>query len=130
LETGHLSVPEIIQVAKEARARGLEKIAITHPESMLVGMPLNDQIELGRLGCYLSHCYNAIGESATMAEMAQNIRGAGFGRCLIATDFGQAKNPWPVDGLRLFIAGLLAEGFKKSEIRRMVSQNPAQLLAG
>jgi hypothetical protein len=130
LETGHLSVPEIIQIAKEARARGLEKVVITHPESVLVGMPLNDQVELARLGCYLAHCYNVIGESATMAEMAQNIRGVGFGQCLIATDFGQAKNPWPVDGLRLFISGLLSEGFKKSEIRRMVSQNPAQLLAG
>jgi hypothetical protein len=128
LETGHLSVPEIKQVAKEARSRGVEKVAITHPESVLVEMSLDDQAELSRMGCFLAHCYNVIGESATMAEMARNIRAVGFAQCLMATDFGQAKNPPPVEGLRLFIAGLLAEGFTPAEIRRMVRNNPAQLL--
>jgi hypothetical protein len=130
LETGHLSIPEIKQVATEARQRGLEKIAITHPESILVGMPLDDQVELARLGCFMAHCYNVIGESCTMAEMAHNIRTVGFARCLMATDFGQAKNPWPVEGLRSFITGLLGEGFRPAEITKMVKENPTELLAG
>ena len=47
---------------------------------------------------------------------------------MIATDFGQAYNPHPIDGMRQFIKVLLALGVSHSEIDVMARRNPAKLL--
>ncbi len=130
LETGHLSVPEIIQVAREARPRGL-KVMVTHPESPLVGMGTAEQVELAGLGCHFEHCFgNTVGQwSVPPAEIAHNIRAAGVSSSVMATDFGQAHNPPPAEGLAAFIAAMLAEGFTPADVRRMVQATPRALLS-
>lgn len=132
LATGDISAPDAKRVAQEARARGLQKVVITHPETWIVVMPLDDQLELARLGCCLEHCYATIiadrGVSAT--TMAHNVRAAGVASAMLATDFGKLHQPPPVEGLRAAIAVMLSEGFSPSEVRQMVRDNPQALLAG
>jgi hypothetical protein len=46
----------------------------------------------------------------------------------MATDFGQAENPPPVEGMRRYVKEMLDSGFKQNEIERMTRINPAGLL--
>src|SRR5262249_29848055 len=53
LSTGHLSLPEIRVLVKEARSIGVRKILITHPDLALSGMTLEDQQALAADGAVL-----------------------------------------------------------------------------
>ena len=53
LSTGHLSLPEIRVLVKEARSIGVRKILITHPDLALSGMSLEDQQALAADGAIL-----------------------------------------------------------------------------
>jgi len=44
------------------------------------------------------------------------------------SDFGQAVNPSPVDGYKMFVASLLALGMDPADIKKVVAENPARLL--
>jgi hypothetical protein len=44
------------------------------------------------------------------------------------TDFGQLMVFDPIDGMRLFIRGMIHFGFTKEEVKMMVQTNPAKLL--
>jgi hypothetical protein len=132
LGTGHLSVPEIQALVPVARAVGIRKVLITHPEHPPVEMPLLEQEELrDRYGVFFERCLisTTLGRGAlTLGEMAAGIRRVGWETTAISTDFGQPYNPFPVEGLAAFIAGLQAEGFAPAEIDRMSRMNPALLL--
>jgi hypothetical protein len=57
LGTGHLSVPEIRQLVPAARAAGVRRILITHPESHFVAMPVAVQRELCGPDVFFERCY-------------------------------------------------------------------------
>jgi hypothetical protein len=131
LATGDVSAENARKVAQEARARGLQKVVITHPETGIVSMPLEYQTELARLGCYIEHCYASWSNDrdVTAATVAHNIRTAGTSASMLATDYGKAHLPTPVEGLRAAIASMLAEGFSTGELKQMVRNNSQSLLA-
>ncbi len=131
LATGDVSAEHARQVAREARARGLPKVVITHPETGIVSMPVEYQTELARLGCHIEHCYAswANDRDVTAAAVAHNIRSAGLSASMLATDYGKRALPTPVEGLRAAIASMLAQGFSTAEVRRMVRDNSQALLA-
>ena len=128
LGTGHLSGEEQQQLVPEARRRGI-KTVITHAEVTPIAVELT--AEFSALGAFVEHAYIALtvghGEH-TFASIAASIRQAGPGQAILSTDLGQAHNPSPPEGLRMFIAGMLQQGFDDAEVRRMVRDNPAQLL--
>ena len=132
LGTGHLSPAEIVQLVPAARAAGVRKIVITHPEHPPVEMPLLMQEELrDRYGVYFERCLvtTELGHGRLpFAALAAVIRRLGCATTIIATDFGQPHNPYPVDGLALYIAHLKAEGFADADIALMSQANPACLL--
>ncbi|MCL4534489.1 MAG: DUF6282 family protein [Bacteroidetes bacterium] len=131
LETGHISVAEIFAIAREARSRDV-KVMVTHPESPLVGMSADEQLQLAGIGCYFEHCYgNTVGQwGVPTAEMAHNIYLVGVPSSVMATDFGQAHNPPPTEGLRSFIRAMLEAGFSAAQVKQMVQDNPRHLLEG
>ena len=132
LGTGHLSPAETLQLVPAARAAGVRKILITHPEHPPVEMPLLMQEELrDRYGVTFERCLIAteLGHGRLpFAALAAAIRRVGCATTVIATDFGQPENPYPVDGLATYIAHLRSEGFAGSDIARMSQANPARLL--
>jgi hypothetical protein len=131
LATGDVSAENARKIAQEARAQGLQKVVVTHPETGIVSMPLDYQMELARLGCYIEHCYAswANDRDVTAATVAHNIRAAGTSASMLATDYGKAHLPSPVEGLRAAVASMLAEGFSTTEVRQMVRDNSQALLA-
>jgi len=132
LGTGHLSPAEIVHLVPAARAAGVRKIVITHPEHSPVEMPPLMQEELrDGYGVYFERCLitTELGHGRLpFAALAAVIRRLGCATTLIATDFGQPENPYPVQGLALYIAHLQAAGFSDADIIRMSRTNPARLL--
>jgi len=132
LGTGHLSPAESAQLVPAAHAAGVRKILITHPEHPPVEMPPLMQEELrDRYRVMFERCLisTELGHGRLpFAALAAVIRRLGCASTIIATDFGQPENPYPVDGLAQYIAHLLAEGFSQAEIAMMSQANPARLL--
>lgn len=129
LATGHLSRDEIFAVAAAALELGVRRVLITHPEFTSQRLGPEDQAELGRMGCYLEHCFTtAYAGRCTFDEMFANIRAAGVERCLISTDLGQVDNPPPEDGMALMADRLLEAGFSEDEVRTMAVENTSALV--
>jgi hypothetical protein len=130
LGTGHLSVPEIVLVVREARQLGLRKVLVTHPDNRMIEMPAGTQRELAGLGAYFERTYESVLTHPTLdlAGLAARIRTVGLHSTVLTSDFGQPENPAPVAGFRECIAGLLAAGITLDEVRLMAGENPSRLL--
>jgi hypothetical protein len=132
LGTGHLSPAETLQLVPAAHAAGVRKILITHPEHPPVEMPLLMQEELrDRYEVAFERCLitTELGHGRLpFPALAAAIRRVGCATTIIATDFGQPENPYPVDGLAIYIACLRVEGFAGPDIALMSQANPARLL--
>ena len=115
----------------DKRMEVLKKILITHPHNEIPNLPLADQLEFARKGAYLEHCFAVTTPmffNARIQDLVEAIRKAGPDRCVLASDLGQVCNPSPMEGLRIFILGLMSLGITREEIDTMVRKNPAKLL--
>ena len=131
LSTGHLSLAEIQTLIPAARAAGITRILVTHPDLALSGIGVADQKALADAGAILEKDVNTLGppwHSTTIEVMIHSIREVGPARCVLATDYGQLHSPAPVEGLRIFVQLCLEQGISEAEIRTMVAENPARLL--
>jgi hypothetical protein len=132
LGTGHLSVEETVALVRLAQERGLRKIVVTHPEAPFIRMPIATQAELAGERVFFERCYvftmPSTGATVSVADIAAQIRSVGPDSTVLSTDFGQAANPSPVDGMRAYLAGLAAHGFGPGDIRLMAGETPARLL--
>jgi hypothetical protein len=129
LATSHIRPSEMVAVVEAARAVGVQRIVVTHPEFPTTLLPVDLQRELAGLGCYFERCYTtpATGK-ITWEQVYDNIRQVGPETTIVATDLGQSTAPYPDEGLATFIGNLLDNGFSRSEVQRMVRDNPAQVL--
>ncbi|MFQ5899366.1 MAG: DUF6282 family protein [Candidatus Methylomirabilia bacterium] len=131
LSTGHLSLPEIKLLVREARRVGVRKILVTHPDLGLSGIPVDEQKALAAEGALLEKDMITMmpaWRSITLEQMAKSIRELGPEHCVLGTDFGQLHHPSPAEGLRMFIQMLLEQGMTPDEIRTMAVDNPCRLL--
>jgi hypothetical protein len=131
LATGHVSVEEISVLVRAAREAGVCKVVVTHPEMPWVDVPVGIQEELRDLGAYFERCYAStlpgIG-GVPLAHIVTHIRQVGLESTVLATDCGATTIPSPAEGMRKYVAGLLAEGFSERDIKLMISETPAGLL--
>lgn len=131
--SGHLEPSETLLLFRRARELGVERLIATHPHAPFVAASTDEVLALADLGavCELNYafCTQAISEPQPVAHVSEMIREVGVERCLLATDGGQAGNPVPVEMMRAFLGGLLELGFEEEELRTMVAEVPARLLA-
>lgn len=133
LATGHISPEETRTVAEAARAAGVEKIVVTHPEWWLVGMSEEEQIFLAReYGIVLERCFaqNMGGGRyrRNLPDTLRFIRRAGAGCVLLSTDGGQTENPLWQDAARMTLRYLSDNGVSAQELRYMTHDLPCRLL--
>jgi hypothetical protein len=132
LATGHISVEEILAIVRMGRERGLCKLLITHPDSPLIRMPVETQIEISAEGIFFERCYldttYVMEYFTTLKEIAGVIRKVGVSSTVLTTDFGLAGLPSQVQGLSAYLEGLFQEGIKPEEIYRMAGETPTFLL--
>lgn len=136
LGTGHLSREEIMVLVKEAKDAGVQKILVTHADSDLHNLSQEDQAQLAGWGAYIEHTFTRSMPYKDIEgrprinpkEIVANMKRVGTEMCIMATDAGQFENPFPFEGMRLFVQNMLRCGVKEKEIEMMIKTNPARLL--
>ena len=133
LSTSHLSPRESLILAMEAKKAGLDRVAVTHVNSDIIGASIEQQKELARQGAYLEYCFapclpSPWRDSQPVQTIIEMIRQVGPEHCVVATDLGRFAYAPPAEGLRMFIAALLLGGVREKDLERMVKINPAHLL--
>jgi hypothetical protein len=137
LGTGHLSVQEIQHLVPAARAAGVRRILITHPELSITNMSIAVQQALAGPGVFFERCLIVTvppgplvppGPTVPLSAIAAAVRQVGPETTVLATDFGQPENPSPVEGLQRYIAGMMELGISQKGIECMTQINPASLL--
>jgi Family of unknown function (DUF6282) len=129
LATSHIRPSEVMPVVKAAKEVGVQRIVITHPEFPTTLLDIPRQQELARLGVYFERCFTTPNTGKIAWEQVYaNIRQVGPETTILATDLGQSNAPYPDEGLGMFAARLLDNGFSEAEVRPMVRDNAAQLL--
>ena len=136
LATAHISVEEIFLVAAAARAAGVEKIVVTHPEWWIVAMPFAEQKRIAsEYGVFLERCYAqnqgvgaGNGYKSNLPGNLEVIQGVGYQHVLISTDGGQVENPaWEI-AEEEYLTYMLKHGVPVQQVRYMSKELPASLL--
>lgn len=134
LATGHSSPAESLMIIEAAKARGIERIIVTHPFISAIGMDVETQKKAAAMGALLEYPYNATlppfgtKENSPMDDHLKAIRAVGAENVVISSDLGQQGNPVHPDGLITFVQALQDGGFSAAEIRAMTQTNPAKFL--
>ncbi|HEX3014751.1 MAG TPA: DUF6282 family protein [Methanobacterium sp.] len=129
LATGHLKPEDIFSLIDYAKSLKIKKILINHPLTGVVGATIDEQKEMSKYA-YLEHCFVACmkrHDNLDPKVIADAIKETGYKRCIMATDFGQAHNPAPVEGMKMFINSMIKYGIKEKYINKMCIQNPSKL---
>jgi hypothetical protein len=138
-DCGHVSGPEAVALAEEARRRGVARLR-THcsdypPDAIAAITALGGIAEFSFFT--LTHATQVgithadaeahrIDASGTLQDLATRIRAAG-GRAILSSDSGVYLLPPPVEAFREFLLLVQSEGFATADISRMVRDNPAAL---
>ncbi len=138
LATGHSSADESIVITKAARAAGVTKILVTHALAEAIGATPEKLRRLTELGAilectWLTHSPGSggavnVGRAMPLPHGVEMMRAIGFEHFVVSSDFGQANNPVPIEGMRLYLTALLAHHVTPAEIDILARRNPARLL--
>lgn len=132
--SGHVTPADAIAAFERAHEIGITRLVVTHPHALFVGAQADDMKRLAALGAMNEMHYAfvtaVIQPPQTMEYIAAVIREVGVANCYLATDGGQKMNPVPVEALRLFMVGMLEQGFSEDEVRYMVADAPRKILFG
>jgi uncharacterized protein DUF6282 len=141
--TGHASPTEVLAIIEAARDAGCDRIVVTHAEFDVVNMTTEQMRKAAAMGAKLE--IDAMGSlmgpqahlawmrhwrQVTYKESATHIKEVGAQHFVLGTDLGQTGNPSQPDGYAMLVAGLMAEGVSKDEIRLMGRETPGKLLMG
>lgn len=131
LATGHIGAEECFPVVEAARAAGVEKIVITHPEFWVVGMTPEQQADIVRkYDVLLESVYAQPVNGSYKINIPDNIA-AMKAICpehfVISTDSGQTVNPYWYESYTTYFKAV-SEVFTSEQVRRMTHDNPAWLL--
>jgi hypothetical protein len=130
--TGHIAPEETSVLAERARDLGVQ-ILITHPEWGATFYSNNAQRKLRDLGnvrferCFVSTTHRC--GSVPMAVIERAIAEVGVETTVLSTDLGQPDTPPPAEGFRIYAERLRAAGFSVDDIRRMMRDNPREVLS-
>jgi len=129
LATSHIRPSEMVPVVTAAREAKVNRIVITHPEFPTTLLSIEQQQELARLGAYFERCFTTPNTGKISWEQVYaNIREVGPDTTILATDLGQTTAPYPDEGLATWAERLLDNGFSEADLRKMLRDNPTQLL--
>ena len=131
LATGHIGAEECFPVVEAARAAGVEKIVITHPEFWVVGMTPEQQADIVRkYDVLLESVYAQPVNGSYKINIPDNIaakKAIGPENFVISTDSGQTVNPYWYESYTTYFKAV-SEVFTSEQVRRMTHDNPAWLL--
>lgn len=133
LGTAHISPKECFVVTEAAKAAGVEKVVVTHPEWWLTGMTVEDQVRLVKdYHVILERCYaQNMGGGKYKSNLSSNveiINTVGYQNIMVDTDGGQVENPnWEL-AMEEYMQYLVDHGIPEEQVRYMTHDIPAKLL--
>ena len=131
LATGHIGAEECFPVVEAARAAGVEKIVVTHPEFWVVGMMQEQQAEIvKKYDVLLESVYAQPVNGSYKINIPDNIaamKAIGPEHFVISTDSGQTVNPYWYESYTTYFKAV-SEVFTSEQVRKMTHDNPAWLL--
>lgn len=129
---GHMSFEETWALFERAADLGITKLVDTHPLSDAWKPLAIEQIrQLSALGAYTELVFGNLMPrlgSYDPAQYVELIHDIGADKCILSTDWGQAVDPSPAEGMRFFIGTMLQYGCTEDELLWMVRANPSELL--
>jgi hypothetical protein len=131
LSAGHLSIQDARAVFEIARARGVRRMILSHPNFVIDADSATCR-ELTALGVFIEHevgMYDPQGfRKWDPAILVDWIRTVGPENTVLASDLGQKGRPMPVDAFTRVGQELLERGLTPDELRQVVNRNPGFLL--
>ena len=105
---------------------------VNHPTYM-IDASLEEMKSWTRDGVYLEFGVGTCDPESSCCNMkiqdvAELIGLLGTSHLTLGSDYGQAANPTPVEGLKHFTGLLLDQGISESMLAEMMKTNPAKLL--
>lgn len=129
LATSHISHEETFLLLKEAQARGVKRIVVTHVDFPNTFYTVEEQKELVKYGAFMEHCYTTFATGKVdFGTTLEQIRAIGADHVILSTDLGQKTAKYPDEGMQEFAEKLLENGFSEAEIHKMAVENPRWLL--
>lgn len=134
LGTGHGNRTEVDATVRTAFEKGLKRVLVTHPHYQ-VGATMEDMVRWRDLGAYIEINACVFKDAGSVVENVTNLRYAkemidtiGVDSIIIDTDYGQAKNATPVEGMYNFLNALHKNfGYTEEELGIMTKRNPKKL---
>jgi hypothetical protein len=132
LATGHGTRREVNAFVVRAHELGIRRILINHPTYM-IGSTMEDMKYWASLGAYMEHSSTVSVPTSKyyclkIEDIVRNIREVGPEHSTIGSDYGQANNGSPLDGVAQFFELLLQNGITEKELLQMTQTNPSDLL--
>jgi hypothetical protein len=129
--TGHISPAESLELAREAKRIGFQRLILSHPDNPSVKATVQEMKEISSLGAYVEFCFLGtlpLIQRKHPRDMAKLVREVGAERCILSTDSFYDWPPPEPEIMRMCIASLLSLGISEKELRMMVQSSPAKLL--
>ena len=132
LATGHGDRDEADAMIRTASRLGIHRIVVNHPNYM-VDATLDDMKNWCSLGATIEFTAVVSVPSSKfyckpIEEVVALINSLDSERVILSSDYGQAGNGNPADGMRAFIELLMAKGIPDKAIQQMTRKNPTRLL--
>ncbi|MCL2616692.1 MAG: DUF6282 family protein [Defluviitaleaceae bacterium] len=133
LGTGHGSAWEIDHLIKKALELGVKRILVSHPH-FLIGAPFEQIGEWAKMGAFIELNAAVIKGISTVGSLEWEVHDEMFKhvpleQIILDSDFGQAGNGCPVDGMYRYIQALMERnGLSEADINLIGKTNPSNLI--
>jgi hypothetical protein len=130
VSAGHMAPDRVIAMLERAKAMGLTKLVVSHPNYIIDADKNTDAQRMVELGAVMEHCLGLfINERHfTIKELVEWINVIGPEHTSLGSDLGQVGNPLPTEAYLTICEQLLDSGVSEADLRRMVADNPSRLL--
>ena len=128
LGLAHQTTEERFIIVKEAKEAGVKRISADHPQAFVNKMSVDQMKEMAELGVYMCIQNQTIFSHDLNNETIEMIEKIPVERLVYGSDLTQWGAVHPVDGIRLIIEVLLKFAVPVETLRKILIENPAQLL--
>jgi hypothetical protein len=130
--SGHLAPDRITALFEAAREVGVTRLLANHP-NFVIEASYEDARRWVELGVVIEHSLCMYDDESSFYHwdidtLVGWIEAVGPEHSTLGSDLGQMNNPLPTDSFRKIVAKLLDRGIPEDAVRRMVTDNPAELL--
>jgi hypothetical protein len=132
LASGHMAPASITAVFEAAREKGVRRMLVNHP-NFVIEASYDDARHWVGLGALIEHSLCMYDDDSAfyhwdLETLVKWIEAVGAEHSTLGSDLGQMANPLPTESFRKIVTGLLDRGMPERDVRRMVADNPRQLL--